>query len=84
MKKNTVLVTGNFNVLHTGHIRLLKFAKNFGEKLVVGVFSDAIAKNAVDVPQDLRIEAVSSIDLVHEVKVIDSLLKNSSTSIALT
>ena len=41
----------------------------------MGVFSDAIAKNAVDVPQDLRIEAVSSIDLVHEVKVIDSPLE---------
>ena len=31
-----VMVTGNFNVLHPGHIRLLKFAKTFGGKLSVG------------------------------------------------
>jgi len=47
-----VMVTGNFNVLHPGHIRLLKFAKTFGGKLSVGVFSDRIAKSAVDSPQE--------------------------------
>ena len=49
MQKNVVLVTGNFNVLHPGHIRLLKFAKSFADKLIVGVFSDDLAGNAVDV-----------------------------------
>ena len=39
-----IMVTGNFNVLHPGHIRLLKFAKTFGGKLSVGVFSDRIAE----------------------------------------
>ena len=38
-----IMVTGNFNVLHPGHIRLLKFAKTFGGKLSVGAyFSDQI------------------------------------------
>ena len=37
MKQDVVLITGNFNVLHPGHIRLLKFAKNLAKKLIVGV-----------------------------------------------
>ncbi len=34
-----VLVTGTFNVLHAGHIRLLEFANRFG-KVTVGINSD--------------------------------------------
>jgi cytidyltransferase-like protein len=52
----TVLVTGNFNVLHPGHIRLLKFAKTFAMKLVVGVNSDKIAGSLVDSSETLRKE----------------------------
>ena len=33
-------VSGNFNVLHPGHVRLLKFASELGECLVVGVNPD--------------------------------------------
>ena len=39
----TVLVTGNFNVLHPGHIRLLKFAKSFELKLLVGITDKSIS-----------------------------------------
>jgi D-beta-D-heptose 7-phosphate kinase/D-beta-D-heptose 1-phosphate adenosyltransferase len=38
---NIVLVTGGFDPLHTGHISYLKSAKELGDKLVVGVNSDA-------------------------------------------
>jgi len=67
----TVMVTGNFNVLHPGHIRLLKFAQSCGKKLLVGVFSDQIAQGAVDNPQEMRVEALSSISMVDEVFLID-------------
>jgi len=36
---NTVLVSGTFNICHSGHIRLFEFAKSFGE-LIVGINSD--------------------------------------------
>ena len=35
-KLTTVLVSGHFNVLHPGHIRLLRFAKESGDDLVYG------------------------------------------------
>jgi cytidyltransferase-like protein len=38
---NIVLVTGGFDPIHTGHIAYLKSAKQLGDKLVVGINSDA-------------------------------------------
>lgn len=36
-------VSGNFNILHPGHFRLLRFAADSADALVVGVFGDAAA-----------------------------------------
>ena len=36
-----VLVTGGFDPIHSGHISYLKSAKALGDKLVVGLNSDA-------------------------------------------
>tara|TARA_X000001316_G_C913563_1_gene28326 strand:+ start:204 stop:665 length:462 start_codon:yes stop_codon:yes gene_type:complete len=36
----TVLVTGGFDPLHSGHIRYLEEAKQLGDKLIVGLNSD--------------------------------------------
>ena len=74
MQKDVVLVTGNFNVLHPGHIRLIKFEKNFAQKVIIGVFSDELAGTAVDVIQDFRLEAVASIGLVDQVLLINTSL----------
>ena len=61
-----VLVTGNFDILHPGHLRLLRFAKKCGEKLIVGVNSDAISGSLLQVDQATRLESVSSISFVDE------------------
>lgn len=39
--KNIVLVTGGFDPVHSGHISYLSAAKNLGDKLIVGLNSDA-------------------------------------------
>jgi len=35
--KKVVFVSGVFNVLHPGHLRLLDFASNLGDFLIVGI-----------------------------------------------
>lgn len=67
MTKQTVFVAGIFNVLHPGHLRLLKFAKESGDKLIVGVISDRVAGLEAHVPQNLRLEALKMNGLVDEV-----------------
>lgn len=76
MKKDVVLITGNFNVLHPGHIRLFKFAKNLGGTLIVGVFSDKLAGQAINITEELRIEALASIEIIDEVLLIQDSLEN--------
>jgi rfaE bifunctional protein kinase chain/domain len=58
-------VSGNFNIVHPGHLRLLKFAAECGDFLVVGVSDDI--RSGVFVPQQLRMEGVSSISFVDHV-----------------
>ena len=56
--KGCVLVYGNFNVIHPGHLRLLRFAKDCGNTLVVGVNSDKQAGKAALVSELDRLEGV--------------------------
>lgn len=68
----TVLVSGHFNVIHPGHLRLLRFAKECGTRLVVAVESDRLAGNAAHVPEHLRLEGVASNSYVDEAFLIDT------------
>ena len=69
--KTTVLVSGAFNVLHPGHLRLLRFAKECGDQLIVAVNSDRIAMGGAYVPEDLRLEVVQSNNWVDEAFLVD-------------
>ena len=69
MKKT--FVSGNFNILHPGHLRLLRFAKELGNRLIVSVYSDRLAGNAALVPEKLRLEALQSISWVDEAFILD-------------
>lgn len=44
LKKKVVFTNGCFDVLHKGHLTLLKEARNLGDKLVVGLNSDDSVK----------------------------------------
>uniref|UniRef100_UPI003F7043AE adenylyltransferase/cytidyltransferase family protein n=1 Tax=Elioraea sp. TaxID=2185103 RepID=UPI003F7043AE len=60
--RRIVFVSGNFNVIHPGHLRLLKFAADSGEFLVVGVNPDTT--QGVAVPLALRLEGIQSLGIV--------------------
>lgn len=70
-KMPKVLVYGNFNVLHPGHLRLFIFAKELGEKLIVGVQSDRNAGKSAYVSEQLRLEGIRSNNLVDESFIYD-------------
>lgn len=61
-----VFVSGRFNTLHPGHIRLFKFARDCGDKLVVGVEPDAWLGLDSLVPEQLRLEGVQSCSYVDD------------------
>lgn len=69
MKK--VITYGTYDLLHYGHIELLKRAKKLGDYLIVGVTSDDFDKNRgkINVQQSLieRIEGVKSTGLADEI-----------------
>lgn len=67
----TVLVTGNFNILHPGHLRLLKFAKECGDILIVGVQSDRLSSGDSIVPEEMRLEGIKSNSSVNEAFIFD-------------
>jgi rfaE bifunctional protein kinase chain/domain len=60
--KRIVFVSGNFNIVHPGHLRLLKFAKDCGDYLVVGVNDESAAR--LTIPSEMRLEGIRAISLV--------------------
>ena len=77
MSGRTVITFGSFDVLHVGHVRVLERSAALGDRLVVGVSSDAlnIAKKgrAPVYSQEERTEIVRALRWVDEVFVEESL-----------
>ena len=72
-----VWVNGCFDVLHRGHFEMLKYAKSFGDYLMVGIDSDRKVKKdkGSDRPfnnADDRKFALQSIKYVDKVLIFDS------------
>lgn len=75
-----VYTVGTFDLLHVGHLALLKHCKTLGDTVAVGVASDAVVRlykpNVPVVPLDQRIEmleALSCVDIVrpyHELEYV--------------
>jgi glycerol-3-phosphate cytidylyltransferase len=79
MKMKTIITFGTYDLFHIGHLKLLKRAKAYGERLVVGISSDDLnysKKSKLPVfNQKERIEIVSSLSIVDEVFLEESLEK---------
>ena len=76
--RRVVFTNGIFDLLHPGHLALLKFARSLGDKLVVGVNSDRTARllKGPDRPvcdEHARKAALESLRFVDEVVIFDDI-----------
>jgi glycerol-3-phosphate cytidylyltransferase len=73
----TVITFGTFDVLHVGHLRILQRSSELGDRLVVGVSSDAlnVSKKGREpiFSQEERCELVANLKCVDDVFVEESL-----------
>lgn len=73
----TIITFGTFDLLHIGHINILERAKKLGDRLVVGVSSDALNFNKKQIypvfSQSDRLKIISSLRYVDEVFIEESL-----------
>lgn len=69
-----VFTAGVWDILHVGHLNLLRRAKALGDRLVVGVLTDEAAeryKPRPVMPFEQRIELVSELRMVDDVAQVD-------------
>lgn len=69
-KKIVVAVSGGFDPMHVGHVRLFKAAKSFGDKLIVILNNDnwlIKKKGFVFIPQQERKEVIEAVKWVDKV-----------------
>jgi glycerol-3-phosphate cytidylyltransferase len=73
----TVITFGTFDILHVGHLRIIERARALGERLVVGVSSDALNEakkgRAPVFTQDERMRIVGALRAVDDVFLEESL-----------
>jgi len=75
-ERTVVTTNGSFDLFHAGHLRSLKFAKEQGEVLIVGINSDKSVKKYKSekrpiIPEEQRVEIVASILYVDYVVLFD-------------
>ena len=73
-----ILTNGCFDMLHVGHVRYLRAAKDLGGRVIVAINSDASTRSLKGegrprVPQSERAEMVAAIEGVDAVTVFDQL-----------
>jgi rfaE bifunctional protein kinase chain/domain len=62
-------ISGNFNIVHPGHLRLLKFADDMADILVVGLNPDG--SPGVSVPGSMRLEGIQALRIVKHAFILD-------------
>jgi len=72
-----IIVNGTFDIVHSGHLALLNYARSLGDYLIVAIDSDRRVKElkGADRPvntQAERQELLSNLRSVNEVRIFDS------------
>lgn len=76
MSNKISFISGNFNIIHAGHIRLFKFAKTISDKLIVGLYSDNLIAGHSFLNQKLRYESLSQLKVIDQIIIINRSLKS--------
>ena len=66
IKMKKAFVFGDFNILHPGHLRLLKFAKESSDFLTVGIFSNQLSNKPLLLDENVRLESIKATSYVDE------------------
>ena len=75
MSDKISFISGNFNIIHAGHIRLFKFAKSISDKLIIGLYSDQLINDESFIEEKIRFEYLSQLKLVDQIILIKTSLK---------
>ena len=72
----SVFTNGVFDLLHVGHVRLLQFARQQGDRLIVAINSDASVRRIKGpsrpiVSADERVEILQALRCVDDVMIFD-------------
>lgn len=70
MKK--AFVSGNFNIIHHGHLRLMKFARSIADELIIGLTEDMEDSEINTTSIDERIDNLKSISYVTKIEKINN------------
>lgn len=62
-------IVGNFNVVHPGHLRLIKFARSLVDELIIALLPDG--NDGAYVEQELRLAGIRALDAVDRAFIID-------------
>ncbi|MBR9884855.1 MAG: adenylyltransferase/cytidyltransferase family protein [Oceanospirillales bacterium] len=68
--KRVVMIYGDFNILHPGHFRYIRFAAEQGDYLVVGL-NDQNSSHGAFLSNEERWQALASLDMVQGLVMID-------------
>lgn len=72
-----VYTVGTFDLLHVGHLDLLKYCKTLGDTFIVGVASDEVVNsykpNVPVIPLKQRMEMLKALSCVDDVRSYDKL-----------
>ena len=73
MNKNIVFTNGCFDLLHIGHIELLKYAKSLGDYLIVAINSDQSIKKLKGQTRPINDEPTRKM-LLESIKYVDEVI----------
>ena len=65
LNKKIIFISGNFNLIHPGHVRFINFARSCGEVLIVGLLDDTSQNSLIS--STIRYESLKSLISVSEV-----------------